>query len=91
MGVKGGILADDIDNHPYLLQKLDLIRKQASVAMGITNNLELVSVVDPDSVTIGHNSGKLLVDANFDQGGNVTEATVFRTARRTMEVIVYWA
>jgi 2-methylaconitate cis-trans-isomerase PrpF len=160
MGVEGSILADAIENHPDLLQRLDSIRKQAAVAMGIAKDLESVpgsipkiamvskpyphtlisgekigesdcdvlvraisvgqphravpitvsmavavaskldgstvhqntarNAVDPDGVTIGHNSGKLLVGANFSQDGNVTEATVFRTARRIMEGTVYW-
>lgn len=46
--------------------------------------------VDSDGITIGHNSGKLLVGANFDVNGNVTDATVFRTARRIMEGTIYW-
>jgi 2-methylaconitate cis-trans-isomerase PrpF len=46
--------------------------------------------VDVDGVTLGHNSGKLLVSANFDKGGTVQDATVFRTARRLMEGRVYW-
>jgi 2-methylaconitate cis-trans-isomerase PrpF len=47
-------------------------------------------LVDPDGVTIGHNSGKLLVGAQFDRKGEVTTATVFRTARRIMQGTVYW-
>jgi 2-methylaconitate cis-trans-isomerase PrpF len=46
--------------------------------------------VDADGVTLGHNSGKLLVSANFDKDGTVEDATVFRTARRLMEGKVYW-
>lgn len=160
MGVEGGILADAIENHPTLLLRLDSIRKQAAVAMGVAKDLDSVpgsipkiamvsrpyphklisgekvnegdcdvlvraisvgqphraipitvsmavavasrldgstvhkctarDAVDPDGVTIGHNSGKLLVGANFNQAGNVTDATVFRTARRIMEGTVYW-
>jgi hypothetical protein len=41
--------------------------------------------VDADGVTLGHDSGKLLVDANCDTKGNVKDATVFRTARRLIE------
>lgn len=160
MGVDGGILADAIDNHPDLLRRLDSIRRQAAVAMGIAKNLESVpesipkiamvskpylhklisgekvdeadcdvlvraisvgqphravpitvamalavasrlngstvwsntakDAVDPDGITIGHNSGKILVGAKFNQDGSVTDATVFRTARRIMEGTVYW-
>lgn len=46
--------------------------------------------IDADGVTIGHNSGKLLVGARFDEQGTVKEATVFRTARRIMQGTVYW-
>ena len=159
LGVEGGILADAIDAHPDLLPRLDSIRRQAAVAMGICKSLDTVpgsipkvamvaapythelisgemveekdcdllvraisvgqphravpitvamalavasrldgsvvkevtseSPVDADGVTIGHNSGKLLVGANFDDEGAVKDATVFRTARRIMEGSVY--
>jgi 2-methylaconitate cis-trans-isomerase PrpF len=46
--------------------------------------------VDGEGVTLGHNSGKLLVSATFDTDGTVQDATVFRTARRLMEGKVYW-
>lgn len=46
--------------------------------------------VDPDGIIIGHNSGKILVGANFDKNGQVEDATVFRTARRIMEGTIYW-
>jgi 2-methylaconitate cis-trans-isomerase PrpF len=46
--------------------------------------------VDADGVTLGHNSGKLLVGAHFSNDGSVEDATVFRTARRLMEGKVYW-
>ncbi|KAF2443020.1 DUF453-domain-containing protein [Karstenula rhodostoma CBS 690.94] len=42
LGVEGGILADAIDAHPDLLHRLDSIRKQAAVAMGISKSLDLV-------------------------------------------------
>lgn len=46
--------------------------------------------VDPDGVTIGHPSGRLLVSASFDKKGVATEAIVYRTARRLMEGTVFW-
>jgi 2-methylaconitate cis-trans-isomerase PrpF len=46
--------------------------------------------VDADGVTLGHNSGKLLVGANFSKDGSVEDATVFRTARKLMEGKVFW-
>jgi 2-methylaconitate cis-trans-isomerase PrpF len=35
-------------------------------------------------------SGTLLLTAKFDEEGSVSEATVFRTARRIMEGQVFW-
>ncbi len=46
--------------------------------------------VDKDGITLGHPSGTLLVTAKFDEDGVVSEATVFRTARRLMEGNVFW-
>ncbi|GAB7348887.1 hypothetical protein MBLNU459_g7582t3 [Dothideomycetes sp. NU459] len=46
--------------------------------------------VDPDGVTIGHSSGRLLVSTTFDENNQVKYATVFRTARRLMEGTVFW-
>ncbi|KAG6355137.1 hypothetical protein INS49_004218 [Diaporthe citri] len=46
--------------------------------------------VDPDGVTLGHNSGKILVGSTFDEKGVIEEAIVFRTARRLMEGKVYY-
>lgn len=46
--------------------------------------------VDPDGTTIGHSSGRLLVNATFDESGVVKDATVFRTARKLMEGTVFW-
>lgn len=160
VGVDGTILPDDIDAHPTLLKTLDSIRRQASVAMGLSKdpsstpgsipkiamvssstshkllsgeiinarkvdlvvralsvgqphravpitvamaiaaaaNLEGSKVwevvgrerVDADGITLGHPGGKILVGADFDEGGGLVNATVFRTARRLMEGWVYW-
>jgi 2-methylaconitate cis-trans-isomerase PrpF len=46
--------------------------------------------IDADGITLGHPSGTLLVTAKFDAKGFVSEATVFRTARRIMEGQVFW-
>jgi 2-methylaconitate cis-trans-isomerase PrpF len=54
------------------------------------NQCKSKSNVDPDGVTIGHNSGKLLVAASFDKDGAVKDATIFRTARRILEGTIYW-
>jgi 2-methylaconitate cis-trans-isomerase PrpF len=45
---------------------------------------------DPDGITLGHSSGKIVVGAKFDEDGSLTHATVFRTARRLMDGFVYW-
>jgi 2-methylaconitate cis-trans-isomerase PrpF len=156
----GSILPDEVDAHPNLLTRLDSIRRQASVAMGISKDqastpgsipkiamvsrskshkllsgetidrsaVDLVvralsvgqphkavpitvamataaaanlkgsivhanvssSRADPDGITLGHSSGKIMVGAEFDEQGGLIQATVFRTARRLMDGYVYW-
>ena len=46
--------------------------------------------VDPAGVTLEHASGMLMVGAKFDQDGSLDFATVFRTARRLMDGVIYW-
>jgi 2-methylaconitate cis-trans-isomerase PrpF len=46
--------------------------------------------VDPDGITLGHPSGKVMVGAKFDEKGYLLQADVFRTARRLMDGFVYW-
>jgi 2-methylaconitate cis-trans-isomerase PrpF len=46
--------------------------------------------VDPAGITIGHSSGKIMVGAEFGSNGSLINATVFRTARRLMDGMVYW-
>ena len=46
--------------------------------------------VDVDGITLGHPSGILLVTAKFGADGSVSDAAVFRTARRIMEGKVFW-
>jgi 2-methylaconitate cis-trans-isomerase PrpF len=48
------------------------------------------SPADADGVTIGHPSGKIMVNAKFSKDGSVESAVVYRTARRLMEGKVYW-
>lgn len=48
------------------------------------------SPVDSNGLTLGHSSGKLLVEAHFDGQGVVKDAIVFRTARELMRGTVYW-
>lgn len=45
---------------------------------------------DPDGITLGHPSGKIMVGAKFDEKGYLLQADVFRTARRLMDGFVYW-
>ncbi|KAF9633143.1 hypothetical protein BFW01_g4037 [Lasiodiplodia theobromae] len=63
----------------------------ASRLQGSTVQLNTSSKpVDADGVTIGHNSGRILVAADFDKDGSLLAATVFRTARRLMEGTIFW-
>lgn len=160
LGVDSTILADNIIVHPTLLSRLDLIRHQAAVAIGLAKDTEtipgsipkiaIVSIpqehkllsretldekscnvivcttsvsqpyqavpitvamalaivsrlpgltvndyimsmpVDLDSVTLGYNSGKILVGSTFDKKGVIEEVIVFHIARRLMEGKVYY-
>lgn len=161
MGIDGTMLPEQIQNHPDILQRLEFIRRQATVVMGIAKSQDEVppsipkicfvsrpsshpllsrEQLDPDSVNvvsrtistgqphgavplttafgiataakipgstvqecvssrsgdksegfvIGHPSGNLVVEAELDGKGNVSRATVFRTARRLMEGKVFW-
>ena len=45
---------------------------------------------DHSGISLGHSSGKILVGSTFDKDGKLTEAKVFRTARRIMDGLVYW-
>ncbi|KAH8777439.1 PrpF protein [Diaporthe sp. PMI_573] len=56
----------------------------------IVNECVASSSVDKDGVTLGHNSGTILVGSKFDAEGIIEEAIVFRTARRIMEGKVYY-
>lgn len=152
LGVRGDLTPDEITAHPDLLARLDSIRRQAGVKMGIAESTERVPgsipkvcmVSKPDStstekpvdilvraisvgqphkavpitvalavssaaripgstveavkssnqineagITIGHASGNLLVGAQFEKG-ELTAATVFRTARRLFEGKIFW-
>ncbi|KAH8792079.1 DUF453 domain protein [Hyaloscypha finlandica] len=46
--------------------------------------------VDPNRITSGHSSGKIMVGTKLDDRGSLTHATVFRTARRRMAGFVNW-
>jgi 2-methylaconitate cis-trans-isomerase PrpF len=152
LDVDGGISPDEIEAHPTLLSRLDSIRRQAGVKMGLARTaadvpgsvpkiclvskptedsstvmdlrVRALSVgqphkavpitvalacaaasklagsavreccsdhpVDSAGVTLGHASGRLMVGAQYDEDGELKSATVFRTARRLMEGVVYW-
>lgn len=47
--------------------------------------------VNPDGITLGHPSGKIMVGAKFDSEGALTHATIFSTARRLIDGTVYWS
>jgi len=47
-------------------------------------------LIRDDGITIGHASGKLVVNATFNDKGDVECATVYRTARRIMKGQVYY-
>jgi 2-methylaconitate cis-trans-isomerase PrpF len=49
-----------------------------------------IQQTDIDGITLGHPSGKIMVGAKFDDNGSLAHATVFRTARRLMDGMVYW-
>ncbi|CAG8001900.1 unnamed protein product [Penicillium salamii] len=160
LGVQANLTPDEITTHPDLLVRLDSIRRQAGVKMGIADTLESVpgsvpkiclvgtpstdardvkqeqtpakvdllaralsvgqphkavpitvalalaaaarvegstvdgvvskDQVDSAGITIGHASGNLMVGANFADSGELTSATVFRTARRLFEGRIFW-
>lgn len=48
------------------------------------------TLINSESVTLGHASGTLAVTAQFGDQGNLKAATVFRTARRLMEGTIFW-
>lgn len=160
LGIEGTILPAAIQVHPDLLNRLEAIRRQASVAMGLSKDVghtsatlpKIVIISQPSThqissgeiidkttidivvraismgqphraipitvamavaaatglegslvhetmstqrvesglINIGHASGKIAVEANYDEKGHLTSTVVFRTARRLMDGQVYW-
>lgn len=45
---------------------------------------------DEKGITIGHPSGKIVVNSEFNEHGDVQHATLFRTARKLFEGSVFW-
>ncbi|CVL00291.1 related to DUF453 domain protein [Fusarium mangiferae] len=149
LGIDGELSSDDIEDDTTLKAKLESIRRQAAIKMGLAQDLNNVpgsvpkiAIASPrnkptngevniramsvgqahkavpvtvalataaaaklpgstiakclrgeqkqDGLDICHASGRLRVDASFDDAGELTKATVFRTARRLMDGLIYW-
>ncbi|RKU42594.1 hypothetical protein DL546_004314 [Coniochaeta pulveracea] len=148
--VNGRLSPQEIENRPELTERLDEIRRQAGVMMGLASSPEEVpgsvpkiamispsneasgrsvvvramSVGQPhraipvtvalataaaaklpgttvhacvsgrpaadEELNIQHAGGQLLVDARYDDAGHLVLATVFRSARRLMDGLIYW-
>lgn len=153
------ILPDDLQSQPELLEKLELIRRAATIKMGMARSdaevppsipkicivetpsgtyrdlsgavredgdgmdvtVRAISTQQPhkalpitaglalsaaarlegtvvhecvketrEEIGIGHPSGKLVVGAKYEGSGRLERVTVYRTARRLMEGVVYW-
>ncbi|KAF5582957.1 DUF453 domain-containing protein [Fusarium pseudocircinatum] len=149
LDIDGESSSDDIEANAALKDKLESIRRQAAIKMGLAQDLDTVpgsvpkiAIASPrkkptkgeiniramsvgqahkavpvtvalataaaaklpgsaianclknkkvaEGLEICHASGRLRVDASFDDAGELTKATVFRTARRLMDGTVYW-
>ena len=62
----------------------------ANVEGSMVNELLPRRRVDSEGITLGHSSGRIVVGADFDEDGALMNATVYRTARRLMQGMVYW-
>lgn len=62
----------------------------AKIPGSVVNEYVRSGVENKEELTIGHSSGKLVVGAKLDASGEVERATVYRTARRLMDGMVYW-
>ncbi|EEP82881.1 conserved hypothetical protein [Uncinocarpus reesii 1704] len=62
----------------------------AKIQGSVVNQLVRASVEDKEELVIGHSSGKLVVGASIKADGEVEKASVYRTARRLMDGIIYW-
>ncbi|KAG8677754.1 hypothetical protein FPOAC2_03892 [Fusarium poae] len=149
LDVDGELSSDEIEANTTLQDKLESMRRQAAIKMGLAQDFDNVpgsvpkiSMISPRKqptngeinvramsvgqarkaipVTVAlataaaaklrgsivadclkgseeekglgicHASGRLRVDASFDEAGELSKATVFRTARRLMEGTIYW-
>lgn len=57
---------------------------------GSTVSRCLANKINDSGMTVNHASGKLQVDARYNDAGALESATVFRTARRLMDGKVFW-
>jgi 2-methylaconitate cis-trans-isomerase PrpF len=62
----------------------------AKLAGSVVNECLADGASKKAELVIGHPSGKLVVGASYNEDGKLEKSTVFRTARRLMEGIVYW-
>ncbi|OJD31894.1 uncharacterized protein BKCO1_4300040 [Diplodia corticola] len=62
----------------------------AKISGSIVQQHVAQQLVDQDMITIGHPSGRIQVAAAMNNRNEVETATVFRTARRIMDGLVYW-
>lgn len=62
----------------------------AKVGGSVVHDLVARASADPRGITLGHASGKLLVDAKFGENQELKSVGLFRTARRLFEGNVYW-
>ena len=54
LDVEGGLTPDEIEQHPTLLERLDSIRRQAGVKMGLAKSLEQVPGSVPKICMVSH-------------------------------------
>ena len=62
----------------------------ASLRGSVVANLIAADTVNEGNWTIGHPSGKVVVEAQLDDNSSLRSAVVYRTARRLMEGKVFW-
>ena len=62
LNVDGGLIPDDIEKHPTLLKRLDSIRRQAGVKMGLAKSLEEVPGSVPKICMVSPADGSAIVD-----------------------------
>jgi len=66
------------------------IAAAANVEGSVVHEVVSEKRADAEGITLGHSSGRIVVGAEFNEAGQLTQATVFRTARRLMEGTVFW-